>query len=151
MIYPEGTPLPPTLDLPWDVAIAGVIDGASMPTIVHQPIIDLHRGTAAGYEALARFPGRPGVGPDRWFSEAAALGRGVELEFVTLGLTLNGFTDLPVNTFMSINVSPEMLASPLWPQLLRPFERLDRLVVEVTEHAVIRDYAQARDALAASA
>jgi EAL domain-containing protein (putative c-di-GMP-specific phosphodiesterase class I) len=145
---PEGDPPLPSIDLPWDVAIACVIDGVSVPTIVHQPIIDLHQGTVAGYEALARFPGRPGVGPDRWFKEAAAIGRGVELEFVTLNHTLNALADLPVDTFMSINVSPEMLASPLWAQLLRPFERLDRLVVEVTEHAAIQDYAQARDALA---
>jgi hypothetical protein len=43
-------------------------------------VVDLQRGTVAGYEALSRFAGPPDAGPDVWFEAAGRLGLGAELD-----------------------------------------------------------------------
>ena len=49
---------------------------------VFQPIVDLASGRTVGYETLTRFG--DGMRPDLRFNEANLLGRGVDLELVTL-------------------------------------------------------------------
>lgn len=142
---PRPQPVPDATDEALSDAIAQVLDGQLVPDVAFQPIVDLKRGCAAGYEALARFPG-PRASPDRWFNLAASLGLGMELEFVTTQVALRYLGDLPPNTFLTINVTPAMLASERWEAVLAPYERLDRLVVEVTEHEAINDYEHAKAA-----
>jgi EAL domain-containing protein (putative c-di-GMP-specific phosphodiesterase class I) len=76
-------------------------------TLVFQPIVDLAAATVAGYEALARFPGV--AGPDVWFEAAADAGLGAELEALTLHKALATVDSLPANTFLTVNVSPELV------------------------------------------
>ncbi len=47
---------------------------------VFQPIVALASGEPVGYEALARFDGKPGLPPSWWFSQAHRFGLGAALE-----------------------------------------------------------------------
>ena len=49
-------------------------------THVFQPMFDITSGDLFGVEALAGFSGRPKQSPDVWFSDAHAMGIGLELE-----------------------------------------------------------------------
>jgi CheY-like chemotaxis protein len=119
--------------------IEGVLQGSSV-TMVFQPVVNLFDGSVAGAEALARFSAEPRQGPDRWFADAAGVGLGVELEFFAIDLAIAQMPDLPAGTFLSINASPEAVLSP---HLMRVVESVpsSRLVVELTEHERIDDYA----------
>lgn len=126
-----------TLDHPaspaWDGPLAGALRGEGVRA-VYQPIIDLGRFTVVGYEALSRFDGVVGIGPDRWFEAAAHRGLVTELELVTLRTALAGRADLPRDCFLSVNVEPESLADDRVMAELLGDGCLTGLVIEVTEH-----------------
>lgn len=131
----------------WESAIDRIITGQAPVTTVFQPIVDLYRGCTAGYESLSRFSGPFNAGPDEWLAQASGLGRGIELERQCLVSAMAALPKLPPNTFLTVNVSPELLGSSEWHVIIGLYPRLERLVVEVTEHAAIADYAAARRAL----
>ena len=131
----------------WQHAISALLSGAQQPAVHLQPIVDLHRGTIAGYESLARFAGPPSAPPDRWFLEASRHGVAVELERDVLTLALRNLAVLPPATFLSINVSPAFLASPAWHRLIATHARLDRLVIELTEHSAVEHFHVAQTAI----
>lgn len=116
-------------------------------SIVTQPVIDLRSGAVVGREALSRFAGPPHRGPDQWFTEAAEAGLGVELELAAMRAALAQLPLLPDGQFLSVNLSPEYLTRPETLALLATAP-LDRIVVEVTEHAPVRDYPALAVALA---
>ncbi len=118
-----------------------IAQGAFHP--VFQPIVDHVRGTVVGYEALTRFDN--GARPDTRFAEAAAAGMGLDLEEATLRRALTEAERLPRSAFLNINVSPEFARERRIPESSGPHRYL---VVEITEHAVIDDYAQVRGAVA---
>ncbi|CAN5791172.1 hypothetical protein BH24ACT3_BH24ACT3_01290 [soil metagenome] len=123
----------------WDGAVEAVIEGR-LPLAAHyQPIVDLHRGTIVGYEALARFGAPPTASPDLWFREAGRRGLGPALEARALGVALDDRDRLPVNCFLSVNVSPLLLDSePI--RLVLGGRDLSGVVLELTEHDPIEDY-----------
>ena len=104
---------------------------------VFQPIVDLGSGEAIGVEALSRFAGEPPQAPDRWFADAQRAHLRLELELAVAGRALEEVGALPEGAFLSVNLSPESLASA-YPLLAAADPR--RLVIELTEHAVIDDY-----------
>ena len=111
-----------------------------------QPIVDLSTGLLSGLEALARFPdGRP---PDVWFAEAHEAGVGVQLEMLALHaqvslLQVDGA--LPGDSYLSVNASPALILDSGFHALMRSAGvPLDRLVLEVTEHAAVSSYDQIR-------
>lgn len=122
---------------------AALQDGAMQ--ICYQPIWLLERREIVGFEALSRFRLEPQRGPDRWFAEAAAIGRGPELELRAIGAAALALAHLPQPLYLSVNASPETLCSPELAACLQAFP-LDRIVIEVTEHAVVEQY----EALAAA-
>jgi EAL domain-containing protein (putative c-di-GMP-specific phosphodiesterase class I) len=127
----------------WRRAIRAVLD-RSRPLLMHyQPIVELHDGTVVGYEALSRFPGPPPTAPpDAWFSAAANLGLGPELEALVTREVLGDRERLPPNTFVTLNVSPQLVTAPAMTRaLLDEPADLHRVVIEVTEHAEIVDLA----------
>ncbi len=111
---------------------------------VFQPIVELSTGTTVGYEALTRFD--DGGRPDRVLAEAALCGMGIELETVTLEAALREARHLAPGTWLSLNVSPAMLAEGR--NLRRVLaDRTDGRVLEITEHEKIEAYGPLREAM----
>jgi PAS domain S-box-containing protein len=125
--------------------IQGVLD-ASAFTPFFQPIVDLHTGAVAGYEALSRFT--DGAPPDARFAVAALAGLGAELELATLRAAIAAAAAvLPPLAYLSLNASPGLIISGALRALFAGLARL--LVLEITEHVPIADYAALREELAA--
>ncbi|GHA13250.1 hypothetical protein GCM10007989_04790 [Devosia pacifica] len=113
---------------------------------VFQPIIELDTGRPVFFEALTRFDAEPMRTPDQWFKEAEAVGMGIALEAETMRSALNGLETLPMTARLSLNVSPAALHDPEIVELLAN-NRLERVMVEVTEHAIVEDYLTLIEAL----
>ena len=105
-----------------------------------QPIVDTARGTVAGYEALARFPGSAGIRPDHWFAAAYAAGVGAELEAQALRAALSARPALPPDCFLTVNVGPDAVGSAPVAAVLAEEGDLRGVVVELTEQAEVTDY-----------
>ena len=109
-----------------------------------QPLVSLADRAVVGYEALTRFA--DGTPPDIRFAEAERLGLGHELELATLRAALQAAASLPSATFLALNVSPSLVL--VGEDLgLALAARAQELVLEITEHARIDDYAALRAAL----
>ena len=124
--------------------LSSILDGDGRYAVL-QPIVDLVTGRAVAAEALTRFTAT-GPGPldprstAQWFAEAARLGLRDELELATAHAGLDLLDEVvPPGVLVSVNLGPEALLGGVLPGLLdgRP---LDRIVVEMTEHAVVEDY-----------
>jgi len=114
-------------------------------TPVFQPIVSLDTREFVGFEALTRFA--DGSRPDQRFMEADKVGMMVPLETACLNLQVEQAVQLPVGSFLSLNVSPS-LAMRIMP-VLDVVAAADRpVVLEITEHAEIDDYTKLTDALA---
>jgi EAL domain-containing protein (putative c-di-GMP-specific phosphodiesterase class I)/AmiR/NasT family two-component response regulator len=103
---------------------------------VYQPIVDLGRGRVSGVEALSRFDS--GL-PLQWFEEAEEVGLREELEIAALSVALAGLPALPPSAYLALNVSPSTLLHRDFGQLLRAVP-MERIVIEMTEHAPVGDY-----------
>jgi EAL domain-containing protein (putative c-di-GMP-specific phosphodiesterase class I)/AmiR/NasT family two-component response regulator len=108
-------------------------------TPVYQRVAELSTLTTVGYEALARFPTRHEHGPAGWFSDAFAVGHGVELEWLAVVQALP-FLDECSDGFLALNMSPATVLQ-LPPDEFCDRTRGSRIVIELTEHVPIEDYA----------
>lgn len=126
--------------------IQNVIDNCEFD-IVYQPIWDVRKRRPKGFEALCRFRAEPYRSPDLWFSDASTVGMEAALEVAVMQKALAALQVLPPPAFLSVNASPHTILSGVLPSL---FEGLDarRIVLEITEHAAVSDYALLRGALA---
>lgn len=115
--------------------------------IWYQPIISVAENRIVGHEALTRFLVEPVRTPDKWFNESLDVGLQIELERAVLEKALAGLPQLPTNTYLSFNVSPETILHGSLDALFKSYP-LSRLVLEVTEHASISDYTAIVTALA---
>jgi diguanylate cyclase (GGDEF)-like protein/PAS domain S-box-containing protein len=115
-------------------------------TMVFQPIMDLRTGRIAGYEALSRFNRTPYRSPDQWFAQAHRCGLGYAVEAKALAAAL-AMPGRPEGTYLAVNLSPSSLtASEI--QAALP-ERLDDLVIEVTENELASGDPAVAEAIAA--
>ena len=115
---------------------------------VLQPIVDLVRGRAVAAEGLTRFTASSpaeGTGvtrsPAQWFDDAGRLGLREQLELAAANAVLDLLEPVvPDDVAVTVNLSPATLTGGGLASLLdgRP---LERIVVEVTEHAPVTDYA----------
>jgi len=95
-----------------------------------QPIVTLATGRVICHEALARFPGLPGVPIPDVFHAAHAAGFGPQLEALAVRRALER-PDRPRGTVVSVNLSVSTLGSPnIWDLLP---DDLSDVVVEITE------------------
>ena len=113
---------------------------------VFQPIVDLATLEHVGYEALTRFDS--GQRPDLCFADARAVGLERDLELATIEAAVAAAKGLPAGRRLNLNVSPRLLTGP--GGLSRAHLPTDRpIVLEITEHEVIEDYAPVREAVRA--
>jgi EAL domain-containing protein (putative c-di-GMP-specific phosphodiesterase class I) len=114
-------------------------EGAFLP--VFQPIVDLTSNVAVGYEALTHFEDK--TPPDQVFATAHTVGLGVDLEMACLTAALAAAERLPPDRWVSLNISPDVLGRAA--ELRAVLRRTTRAVVlELTEHLEIADYATVR-------
>jgi EAL domain-containing protein (putative c-di-GMP-specific phosphodiesterase class I) len=103
---------------------------------VFQPVCDLATGEVVGLEALSRFVG---AGPEEVFGQALLLGRLQELEIATLSAALAAAERLPLDRWLSLNVSPGLLAdTAALERVLAGSER--QIVLELSEHEAVANY-----------
>jgi len=116
------------------------------PRIVYQPIYSLEGDVMVGAECLARFDVEPLRTPDIWFDNAHKAGVGLELELRAIENALGTLDRLPAPLWLSINCSPELILSGRLGAVLGDAD-LARVVLEITEHATVTDYAAVSEAL----
>lgn len=122
--------------------IARVVQGGG-PSIVYQPIIDLTGRGVVGYESLSRFSS--GGGPDTWFADAFKADRGPELELTAIRSAVQGLAMFD-EAYVAVNASPStVLTGGL--QAALGDARLERIVLEITEHAEVSNYRELNTAL----
>lgn len=117
---------------------------AGGPAMRYQPIVCLETGLIAGVEALSTFPKDDQRTPAQWYADAALAGATIELELAAASTALALLPKLP--GFLSINVSVETLCAPRFTRLLAD-QPLEQVVLELSEHDPIADYAPVLSAL----
>ncbi len=126
--------------------IAGVIAG-NEPSIVYQPIYNLQTSQVVGAESLSRFRSHPPRSPDEWFADAGQVELRMELELRAIEKALENLPGLPQALYLAVNASPETAAHPSLAALLAHVDTR-RVVVEITEHHHVADYAPLLEQLA---
>jgi EAL domain-containing protein (putative c-di-GMP-specific phosphodiesterase class I) len=118
---------------------------AGGPLVVLQPVVDLSTGERVGAEALSRFPADWGKAPDVCFAEAHSIGAGHRLELLALERAAEHLDR--VGGYVAMNVSPSTLQLPACAELLADLP-LHRVLLELSEHDPVEDYAALADVLA---
>jgi EAL domain-containing protein (putative c-di-GMP-specific phosphodiesterase class I)/CheY-like chemotaxis protein len=129
-----GDAVPPIIDL-----------RDPMLNVVFQPIVSVETGLVAGWEALSRFD--DGAPPRDRFEAAHRAGIGADLEVLAVRVALDSARGLPGIGFVAVNLSPSVIVERA-AELGLLIEREDRpIVIELTEHDAVEDYAELRRAL----
>lgn len=110
------------------------------PRMVYQPVYRCSEQRIVGVECLSRFELEPRRAPDTWFAEAHEIGLGVRLELNAILTALAGLRALPGDFHVALNVSPMTILSG---DIAAYLDSIDpaRVVLEITEHAFVDDYA----------
>jgi diguanylate cyclase (GGDEF)-like protein len=118
---------------------------------VYQPIFSLTSGEVVGHEGLIRpAPGAGFADAESLFTAAEATGRTSELDRVCLDIVAASARDLPLNTYLAVNMSPRTLESAEFSaaQLAATFSKRgippNSLVLELTEREAVEDVATLR-------
>jgi len=121
-----------------------IADHAFRP--VFQPVVELSTRRVVGYEALTRFT--DGTSPAERFDQAAALDLGPTLELTCMRAAVTAAASLPPPSWLSVNASPALILDTSALETVIGSSRRP-IVLEVTEHAAVEDYALLREAVAA--
>lgn len=121
--------------------INGILCGNNLVT-AFQPIRSLATGAVIGAEALTRFVSPLGLSPEAWFTDAASVGLGAELELLAARNALAAARSLPPELYVAINLSPPACLAPGLAEVLSSTEVVRRrILLEVTERVAVSDYA----------
>jgi PAS domain S-box-containing protein len=112
---------------------------------VFQPFVNLASRNVVGFEALTRFD--DGVAPDVRFQAAYDVGLGSELEAACARAAVEAAHSMARGLWLSVNFSPATLLDGYAARALDGAHR--PLIVEITEHAPIKNYAEVRRAVRA--
>lgn len=115
-------------------------------TMHYQPIVDLATNGVVGYEALARIDSERRQPPNVWFDDAETVGRLAEFEHLAISTAIAGLDRLEPTDFLAINISPRSATGPILDEALGGAP-VQRLVLEITEHAAVADYTQLSQSL----
>ncbi|HTW20477.1 MAG TPA: EAL domain-containing response regulator [Mycobacteriales bacterium] len=126
--------------------IQNVIDDRRLAPFF-QPVVDIHEQVTVGYEALARFVQPSPRGPAGWFQDAHQVGLGFNLEWLAVTQALSFLETIPPECFLALNMSPSTILH-LRHQPLCSAEFCPQIVVELTEHVPVEDYAALQVSLA---
>ncbi|WP_458526071.1 EAL domain-containing protein [Onishia taeanensis] len=124
-------------------------------TVLFQPIVDGNHPRIFGYEALIRGPSDcPLHSPLMLFGTAEHEGRLVELDLLCRRLAIQRFVERDLPAYLFLNVMPATILERDFREgatiafLKHAGLSPKRVVIELTEHAPIRDYALMRRAVA---
>lgn len=104
-----------------------------------QPVVDLNDCTVHGYELLLRVQEPNPVSPDILFKDANHVGLSNLLGQWTVDEAIRILQLLPDNQFVALNLTPSFILDNNLSELFEEAD-LSRLIIEVTEHEVIKDY-----------
>jgi diguanylate cyclase (GGDEF)-like protein len=122
-------------------AILDLLHAPETIVTVFQPIVSLEDGRTMGFESLSRFRAEPQRPPDRWIAEAHAVGLGLEIEVECVRRAIARRHTIPSGAYLSVNMSPDAILSPEMEQALGTGS-LGGIVIEITEHEAVLDYAR---------
>jgi EAL domain-containing protein (putative c-di-GMP-specific phosphodiesterase class I) len=114
--------------------------------MMYQPICDLRNVQIVGFEALSRFRLLPETRPDVLFNEAHEAGMGTMLEAKAIGLGLEALHHFSSNIYVSVNISADTILDPVFTSIFDGIP-LERVTLEITEHAAVERYQQVKTAL----
>jgi EAL domain-containing protein (putative c-di-GMP-specific phosphodiesterase class I) len=120
--------------------IRAVLDDPSALRMMFQPIYDLETNEIAAVEALARFEATPYRPPNVWFAEAHRNDLGVDLEMLAIARAIAELPMLPNGVDLTINAGPQTVVSAAFRDAVHGVT--DRIILELTEHTAVDDYAQ---------
>ena len=123
--------------------IRDIIDRQAF-TPVFQPFVELATDRIVGYEALTRFD--HGQRPDQCFMDAHQAGLGPELETACARASIEAARDLDQEIWLSLNFSPASILGHYVEPVLALAQR--HIVLEITEHDQIENYAAIRAVVA---
>jgi EAL domain-containing protein (putative c-di-GMP-specific phosphodiesterase class I) len=117
----------------WGGILCDVLERPGRVRPHFQPIVDLQRGEVCGYEALARFTGWRGLEPADVFAAAEHVGLAGALEAHMVRQVLDARPHVARNRFIAVNCSPAALLSDEVQGAFAAVDRLDSIIVEITE------------------
>jgi EAL domain-containing protein (putative c-di-GMP-specific phosphodiesterase class I) len=124
--------------------IRRMCDKAELET-VFQPLIKLTSEECVAYEALTRFPDASSWTTSDWFAAAREVGMAQMLELAAIAEALSHIDRIPPQAALAINISPAVAVTAEFFELAAPFA--ERLIIELTEHEPVEDYAALVEAL----
>lgn len=125
--------------------IHSVLQGNAL-AMVYQPIYKINENRIVGFESLARFNAEPRQTPDVWFGEAAQVGLGATLEIEAAKRAFRGIPKIAGDYYVAINLSPDTIRNAAFKDLFTDIP-IERVVLEITEHAAINFYTDVVTAL----
>jgi EAL domain-containing protein (putative c-di-GMP-specific phosphodiesterase class I) len=115
--------------------------------MMYQPICDLRNRQIVGFEALSRFRLVPETRPDLLFNEAHEAGMGAMLEAKAIELGLEGLQHFRPDIYVSVNISADTILDSQFASIFDGIP-VERVTLEITEHAAVEHYQQVKTALA---